>query len=88
MKRTFLILSVMLMVGCSATPVKRTFPSIPEELKTSCGELQVIDQSTTKLSDVITVVAGNYGQYYECKIKSDSWIEWYNTQKEIFNSVK
>jgi hypothetical protein len=88
MKRVFLILSVLLMVGCAATPVKRTFPSIPEELKTSCGDLRTIDPSTDKLSDVITIVVENYGQYHECKTKSDAWIEWYKRQKDIFDSVK
>jgi uncharacterized protein YceK len=88
MKRIFLVLSVLLMVGCAATPIKRTFPSIPEELKSGCGDLRTIDTATDKLSDIITVVVENYGQYHECKIKNDSWLEWYNTQKRIFDSVK
>jgi hypothetical protein len=43
---------------------------------------------TTKLSDVVDIVVTNYGQYKECQVKVDSWIDWYNTQKQIFESVK
>jgi hypothetical protein len=30
----------------------------------------------------------NYNTYYECAIKTDAWIEWYQKQKHIFESVK
>jgi hypothetical protein len=45
-------------------------------------------EPTTKLSEVVSVVAKNYGQYQECQIKSETWVEWYKTQKQIFESVK
>lgn len=88
MKYILIALTVAL-AGCSTvTPVKRNFPSVPEELLVSCPDLKEIDPKTTKLSEVVTVVSENYGTYQECAIKSDSWIEWYETQKKIFNEVK
>ena len=53
----------------------------------ACPDLKKTDQ-TEKLSEVLKVVVDNYGQYHECKIKVDTWAEWYKTQKDIFESVK
>ena len=47
-----------------------------------------IDPNTKKFSDVVRVVSVNYGLYQECLIKSESWINWYNQQKQIFELVK
>ena len=83
-----IIASTLLLTICTACiPVDRTFPTIPVELQQACPDLKLINP-TTKLSDVVDVVVTNYGQYKECQIKVDSWIKWYNTQKEIFDSVK
>lgn len=82
-----MILPVLLLAGCLTTPVKRSFPDVPEELKVACPDLMLVEP-TTKLSEVVSIVTKNYGQYQECQIKVDTWIEWYKTQKEIFDSVK
>lgn len=74
------------LTGCVA-PVKREFPKVPEPLMKACPEL-IETPNTKKLSEVLTVVTKNYGQYNECAIKVDSWITWYNEQKKIFDSVK
>jgi hypothetical protein len=55
---------------------------------TSCPPLVTVDSSTTKLSIVIDAVVTNYGQYQACDVKVDAWIEWYDTQRKIFDSVK
>lgn len=86
--KLLLIIPVLLLSGCLVTaPVKRTFPEAPQELMESCPALQQM-QPTNKLSEVLTVVVDNYGQYHECDAKVDTWIEWYKTQKDIFESVK
>lgn len=74
--------------ACLSTPVKRHFPEVPSDLINACPDLQIIDTNTTKLSEVVSVVTKNYGEYNDCKIKVDAWIEWYKTQKSIFDSVK
>lgn len=85
MKYTLLALSLLL-AGCVATPVKRTFPEVPQELKVQCADLKQTE-NTDKLSVVLSTVIDNYASYHECKIKMDSWIEWYGTQKKIFDDV-
>lgn len=87
MKKLLFLVPVLFLVGCVATPVHRNFPEVPVELMEACPDLKTVPD-TDKLSDVLKVVVDNYGQYHECRLKVDSWIEWYNSQKQIFNSVK
>lgn len=89
MKRILAIIPIIFLAGCFASaPVKRNFPDIPEDLKKSCLELKTIEAGTDQLSKVITTVTENYSQYHECKNKTDTWLEWYNEQKKIFDAVK
>lgn len=81
------LLFPILLVGCTAVPVKRNFPSVPEELTVTCQDLQKV-KDNAQLSDIVSTVSTNYGQYHECRIKVDSWNQWYLKQKEIFESVK
>lgn len=88
MKKLLFLVPVLLLSGClTTTPVKRNFPEVPKELMEACPDLKLVEQ-TDKLSDVLKVVTDNYSQYHECRIKVDTWIEWYKTQKQIFDSVK
>jgi hypothetical protein len=89
MKRLFLILAVLTLVGCStAVPVVMKFPDVPQDMLNTCPDLKTVEPTTTKLSEVIGTVVDNYGMYYNCKATNEDWIEWYKTQKQIFNSVK
>ena len=81
------LLVPFLLAGCLATPVKRNFPEVPEELKVACPDLQKVKQDA-KLSDVVSTVSTNYTQYHDCRAKVDAWGEWYKNQKDIFDSVK
>jgi hypothetical protein len=87
MKRSLLILAVVLS-GCTSVPIAPKFPSVPKEMLQSCNDLKPVDPGVTKLSEVLNTVVDNYGQYYDCKAMSDDWIEWYHTQKKIYESVK
>ena len=87
MKKLLLLIPMLLLTGCLTTPVKRNFPEVPKELVEACPDLKTVPE-TEKMSQVLKVVVDNYGQYHECKIKVDTWVEWYKTQKEIFDSVK
>ncbi len=83
------LLILLLLAGCSTTvPVKRTFPEAVAELKTPCPDLKEVPEGTTELSKTLDVVVQNYGQYHECQLKLDLWIEWYDKQKKIFDEVK
>ena len=88
MKRILALIPALFLVGCLNTPVKRSFPDVPEDLLKACPNLELINPDTDKLSDVLLVVADNYGQYHQCRIRVDAWIEWYKTQRSIFESVK
>lgn len=88
MKRLLALVPVVLLTGCLNTPVARHFPEVPEELKTACPSLEQVDPNTTKLSEVVRVVTDNYTQYHECRVRVDAWIEWYKTQRSIFEEVK
>jgi hypothetical protein len=87
MKHLLIIAVAVVLAGCTATPVKRTFPDLPPALTTACDSIDEVP-NTKKLSVVLTVVTRNYAQYQECSIKVDTWRAWYDEQKKIFESVK
>jgi hypothetical protein len=82
-------LLILLMVGCSTTvPVTMKFPEAPGTVvMTPCPQLEKV-QDDAKLSDITKTITVNYGTYYECAVKIDAWIEWYQKQKIIFGGVK
>lgn len=81
-----LILSLLL-TGCSTfVPVNQKFPDVPKELMVKCQDLNLVPDGETKLSGVLSVVSSNYALYHECSARNDSWIEWYKTQKKIYES--
>lgn len=87
MKHLLIVVMAVVLAGCTATPVKRTFPDLPPVLTTVCDPIDEVP-NTKKLSVVLTVVTKNYAQYQECSIKVDAWRAWYDEQKKIFDSVK
>ena len=82
----FAMLTIMLVsciTGCSTVvPVSAKFPEPPKYATQPCPQLQKLN-SDAKLSDVANTVTVNYSTYYECAVKNDSWIEWYQIQREI-----
>jgi hypothetical protein len=81
-------LLAIVLVGCSTpVPVSAKFPQAPDRLLVECAPLLVIKEDA-KLSDVAKTVADNYGLYHDCAIKHGGWIEWYQTQRRIFDSAK
>ena len=84
----FIILA-FLATGCSTVvPVTARFPDAPGNVSmTPCPQLQKIADDA-KLSDITKTITVNYGTYYECAVKTDAWIEWYQKQQQIFNNIK
>ena len=84
----YLLLLCLLLTGCAtAVPEVAQFPEPPGQASlTSCADLQKLEESS-KLSDISKTIASNYTKYYECSIKNDAWIEWYKTQKRLFEQV-
>lgn len=88
MKTISILLVVLTLAGCSTTvPVTRKFPEIPTALSTACPDLKQAENSP-KLSALVTTVTQNYELYKQCQIKMDTWNEWYQAQKQVFDSVK
>ena len=82
------LLPLLLLTGCSTTvPVTAKFPEAPSEILQKCPALKQLGEDV-KLSEVAKNITYNYTLYYECVIKHDAWIEWYQSQKIIFESVK
>lgn len=87
MKKLLALIPVLALIGCVGVPVERKFPGIPETLKEPCADLQQVPADNTKLSELMIVVTTNYKDYHTCQIKVESWLEWYNTQKKIFEDA-
>lgn len=83
----FVMLAIMLVscvTGCSTVvPVAARFPEPPKYATQRCPQLQKLNNDA-RLSDVATTVTVNYSTYYECAVKNDAWIEWYQIQRDIY----
>lgn len=87
--RTLIVLaSIALLSACQSVPVARHFPAQPETTKERCKPLELVPAGTTQLSTALGTITKNYGNANECIIKDETWQEWYDKQKEIFDSVK
>lgn len=84
MKYSVVLCSVLLS-GCWTVPVAPDFPKLPEQtvMNIACPDLKPLKTDPT-ISDLSTVLNSNYGLYYECAIKVNSWNAWYKQQKELY----
>jgi len=83
-----LIMLVALLTGCSTTvPVVAKFPDVPKHLMVKCPNLTKLNDDS-KLSDIAKTITINYTTYYECAVKNDAWIEWYEIQKRLFEGIQ
>jgi starvation-inducible outer membrane lipoprotein len=87
MKKLILI-SMLLLSGCISVPVDRTFPKIPDSFRESVPDLTPLSVKNPQLSDIISNANDNYSEYYKLRNRYNEWINWYDTQKKIFESVK
>lgn len=85
--RSFLLVALLL-TGCSSVPVTRHFPEAPTQILEKCPALKTIETETSVFSEFTKTVVENYTTYYDCSTKQEAWIEWYNTQRKIFEEVK
>jgi hypothetical protein len=80
---------VFLISGCATSvPVTPKFPEAPPTLLEKCKTLDTLDLDRVLLSELIENVMKNYLSSRECSTKYDGWIDWYETQKKIFNDIK
>ena len=87
--RYIIIALALFSTACSTpVPVARKFPEAPSILLEKCPQLKKIDTETTVFSVLTKTVVENYTTYYECAVKHDGLVEWYQVQKRIFEEVK
>jgi hypothetical protein len=84
----YIIITLCLFLSaCTTVPVAPKFPEVPNHLLEKCPALnKIIDEP--KLSDIAKTITHNYTTYYECSIKQEAWVEWYNVQKKLYESIK
>lgn len=81
----YVLLAVLFLAGCDTMPSRPAWPDSPDVGQ--CEQLKDAAQSE-KLSELLSVVATNYGKYHECSARVDAWQDWYNKQKKIYNESK
>ena len=87
MNKYLALFLLILMSGCSTVvPVTVKFPDAPDRIKVKCPQLKTLSEEV-KLSDIAKTITENYTTYYECAVKHDAWIEWYETQKIILEKL-
>lgn len=77
---------VFILTGCSTVPVTAKFPDKPIRVEACPAKLDTVPDNV-KLSGLTGTVAKNYSAYHECAVKVDTWNEWYEIQKRIFEGV-
>lgn len=86
--KKYLLLLFLFIGGCSTTvPVTVKFPTLPEELAVMCTPLKRVPDDA-KLSDLTKTITENYTLYHICSANNDALLEWYTTQKKIFEELK
>jgi hypothetical protein len=84
----YIIALTLFLSACTSVPVERKFPEVPNVLLEKCPQLKIIDTETTVFSVLTKTVVENYTTYYDCAVRHDAWVEWYQIQKKIFEEVK
>lgn len=83
-----IILALSLSACTTMVPVTAKFPAPPGTVaQTPCAPLQRLT-ADAKLSDVAKTIADNYTEYYVCAARVETWQEWYEKQKAIYESIK
>ena len=64
------------------------WPEAVPTLMEPASNLTPLPEDKKSLTDLIQNANENFGKYYQLKEKYEAWQEWYNTQKQIYESVK
>lgn len=92
MKKSLAIIFILslLVTGCGTLkPSSRpAWPSVPSALLVPAPDLIPLKPSQTELSDLLENANLNYSEYFVLRNKYDAWIDWYNTQKQIYDNSK
>lgn len=81
----YILVCMMGLAGCQTIPAKPEWPKEPDV--GVCPEL-VDAVPSEKLSDLLTTITANYGEYHNCQARVEAWQQWYKDQEKIYNDAK
>jgi hypothetical protein len=87
MKYLLLVVTCLISACSTTVPVKQKFPSAPPQIQEKCPDLEKAPEDTSSILDLLIFVGRNYERHYECAAKVESWNDWYQQQKKIFDEV-
>lgn len=95
-RRSFMVGMLLLMLfivamcsGCSTpVPVTQKFPAADPVMLEPAPQLVPLPKDTVELDKLIENTAENYGRYYELTRRLELWQQWYQKQRNIFESVR
>jgi len=90
MKKLATLILIAVLTGCAASssPVKIKWPKAPEELMTPTADLTPLPTDKNTFADLLENANDNFAQYYILKSKIETWQQWYNTQKKIYEDAE
>jgi hypothetical protein len=78
--------------GCGLIQYFNLKPEFPEQadknLLEPCPDLKQIEGNQVAITDLLAKIVENYQLYHQCSIKNDGWVNWYKTQKSIYEGKK
>jgi hypothetical protein len=90
MKKIAGLFLCLMLTGCLTTNPVLKAPNWPDppgkQSLDACPALKELSKDI-ELSDIASVVVDNYSTYYQCAVKLEAWIEWYNLQKNIYENA-
>lgn len=94
MKQLSILFLTFCLTGCSMMPkltdAKPEFPEPFVDAKTQqkpvCEDLKLVPADTANMSAIFKIIVDNYTLYWKCSNYVDSWNEWYEEQKKIYDS--
>lgn len=90
MKRLIIAVMLVSLFGCASNKatVKINWPDAPAELMAPSEDLVPLETDQILLSDLLDNANTNYTKYYILKDKYDTWQQWYNQHKQIYQDAK
>lgn len=90
MKQLIVALIFVTLAGCASNrgTVQIKWPDAPTELLEPSEDLVPLAPEQTQLSDLLDNANTNYTKYYILKDRYDTWQQWYNTHKKIYQGAQ
>jgi len=90
MKKLLILLFVVTIAGCAnnTVPVTLKWPTASDEMLAPPTDLTPLPEDKRTLTDMIENANDNFAQYYLLKERVETWIQWYNTNKNIYGESK